>query len=71
MSTNNLKKAGWNSGCISSTDHKPGGNFGLPPQSVRTPGALFVRSDQKLNGFLELETAIRQQSRQSCVLRLR
>jgi len=35
----NLSKAGWSCGCISSTDHND--NFGLWPQSVRTRDALL------------------------------
>ena len=36
----NLRNAGWNCGCISSTDQR-GDNFGLWPQSVRTLDALL------------------------------
>jgi hypothetical protein len=36
----NLSKAGWNCGCISSTDQRAD-NFGLLPQSVKTPDVLL------------------------------
>ena len=54
-----LSKAGWNCGCISSTDHE-GRQFWIFAAERNDAGRFIVRSDQKLNGFLELETAIRQ-----------
>jgi hypothetical protein len=36
----NLSKAGWNCGCISSTDQRAD-NFRLLPQSVKTPDVLL------------------------------
>ena len=65
----NLRNAGWNCGSMTTTDRK-GRSILVVAAEREDAGRFIVCSDQKLNGFLELETAIRQQSRQSCVLRL-
>jgi hypothetical protein len=53
----NLSKAGWNCGCISSTDHE-GRQFWVAAH--RGDGRRFVvRADEKLIAFVELEAAIR------------
>jgi hypothetical protein len=53
----NLKKAGWTSGCISSTDHK-GRQFWVVAAERENAGRFIVEADQELPAFLELESAI-------------
>jgi hypothetical protein len=53
----NLKKAGWNCGCISSTDHE-GRQFWVVAAERENGGRFIVRADEKLPAFLELESAI-------------
>ena len=54
----NLSKAGWNCGCISSTDHK-GRQFWVAAAEREDAGRFIVRADEKLTAFMELEAAIR------------
>jgi hypothetical protein len=54
----NLMKAGWNCGCISSTDHE-GRQFWVVAAEREDAGRFIVRVDEKLRGFLEVEAAIR------------
>ena len=54
----NLKKAGWNCGCISSTDNE-GQQFWVAAAEREDAGRFIVRADEKLTAFLELEWAIR------------
>jgi hypothetical protein len=54
----NLSKAGWNCGCISSTDHE-GRQFWVVAAEREDAVRFIVRADEKLTGFLELESAIR------------
>jgi hypothetical protein len=54
----NLSKAGWRCGCISSTDHK-GQQFWVVAAGRQDTGRFIVRADEKLTGFIELEAAIR------------
>ena len=53
----NLRNAGWNCGCISSTDHK-GRQFWLVAAEHEDAGGFIVHADQELPAFLELESAI-------------
>jgi hypothetical protein len=53
----NLSKAGWNCGCISSTDHK-GQQFWVVAAERDGAGRFTVRADEKLTASLELERAI-------------
>ena len=55
----NLQKAGWNCGCISSTDHDRR-QFWVVAAERSGAGRFIVRSDEVLTAFLELESAIRQ-----------
>jgi hypothetical protein len=52
----NLKKAGWRCGCISSTDDK-GRQFWVVAAEREDGGRFIVRADEKLTAFLELEIA--------------
>jgi len=54
----NLGKAGWNCGCISSTDQK-GRQFWVAAAGRSDAGRFIVRADEKLAAFLELGSAIR------------
>ena len=54
-----LQKAGWNCGCISSTDHE-GRQFWVVAADREDGGRFIVRADEKLMAFLELESAINQ-----------
>jgi len=54
----NLSKAGWNCGCISSTDHD-GRQFWVAAAEREDAGRFIVRADEKLTAFVELESAIR------------
>jgi hypothetical protein len=53
----NLRKAGWNCGCISSTDHE-GRQFWVMAAERSDAGRFIVHTDQELPAFLELESAI-------------
>lgn len=53
----NLRKAGWNCGCISSTDHE-GRQFWVIAAERSDAGRFIVHTDQELPAFLELESAI-------------
>jgi len=54
----NLKKAGWTSGAISSTDRN-GRQFWVVATQGEDAGRFIVRADEKLRTFLELEAATR------------
>jgi hypothetical protein len=54
---NNLSKAGWNCGCISSADQK-GRQFWVAAAEREDAGRFIVRADEKLTAFLELERAV-------------
>jgi hypothetical protein len=54
----NLKQAGWNCGCISSTDDE-GRQFWVVAAEREGVGRFIVRADKKLTAFVELEAAIR------------
>jgi hypothetical protein len=54
----NLRKAGWNCGCISSTNHD-GRQFWVAAAERDDAGRFIVQADEKLTAFLELEAAIR------------
>jgi hypothetical protein len=58
--TDNLKKAGWRCGCISSTDHE-GRDFCVVVAERSDAGRLIVHSDKMLTAFLELHAAIHRQ----------
>jgi len=53
----NLSKAGWSWGCISSTDHE-GWQFWVVAAEREDAGRFIVRADEKLTALLELESAI-------------
>jgi hypothetical protein len=55
----NLQKAGWSCGCISSTDHK-GQQFWAVAAERRDAGCFIVRADHDLAAFVELESVIRE-----------
>jgi hypothetical protein len=54
----NLNKAAWDCGCISSTDHQ-GRQFWVAAAEPDGTGRFIVRVDENLTAFLELESAIR------------
>jgi hypothetical protein len=54
----NLSKAGWNCGCISSTDQE-GRQFWIVAAERKDAGRFIIRADDKLSAFLEVESAIR------------
>jgi len=54
----NLSKAGWNCGCISSTDHADR-QFGVAAAEREDAGRFIVHADEKLTAFLELESAVK------------
>src|SRR5215510_1173477 len=54
----NLSKAGWSLGCISSTDHE-GRQFWVAAAERENAGRFIVRADEKLTAFVELESATR------------
>jgi hypothetical protein len=56
----NLKKAGWRCGCISSTDHK-GRQFWVVAAEREHAGRFIVRADHRCTAYLELRAAIRRQ----------
>jgi len=53
-----LHKAGWNCGCISSTDQE-GRQFWVAAAEREDSGRFIVHAEEKLTAFLELEAAIR------------
>jgi hypothetical protein len=53
----NLKKAGWKCGCISSTDHE-GRQFWVVAAEHEDAGRFIVHADEMLIAFLELQAAI-------------
>ena len=53
----NLKKAGWNCGCISSADHE-GRQFWVVAAEREKSGRFIVRADEKLTAFVELERQV-------------
>ena len=53
----NLRKAGWSCGCISSTDRN-GRQFWVVAAEREGTGRFIVHADEKLTAFLELEAAI-------------
>src|SRR5262249_5407417 len=58
----NLSKAGWHCGCISSTDHE-GRQFWVVAAEREDAGRFIVRADEKLSAFVELPSAIRSEIR--------
>ena len=56
----NLSKAGWSWGGISSMDHE-GRQFWVAAAECENAGRFVVRADEKLTAFLELEAAIHRQ----------
>jgi hypothetical protein len=56
----NLTKAGWKCGCISSTDHK-GRQFWVVAAEREDAGRFIVQADEMRTAFLELQTAIHRQ----------
>jgi hypothetical protein len=53
----NLRKAGWRCGCISSTDHDGRQFWVVAAESEGMPGRFIVRADEKLTAFLELQAS--------------
>jgi hypothetical protein len=53
----NLKKAGWNCGCISSTDLE-GRQFWVAAAAREDAGRFIVHADEMLIAYLELQAAI-------------
>jgi hypothetical protein len=54
----NLSKADWNCGCISSTDYH-GRQFWVAAAEREDAGCFIVRAVERLTAFVELESAIR------------
>jgi hypothetical protein len=54
----NLQKAGWRCGCISSTDHKRR-QFWVVAAERKDAGRFIVHADDIPTAFLELQAAIR------------
>jgi hypothetical protein len=54
----NLHKAGWSCGWVSSTDHE-GRQFWVVAAERENAGCFIVCADEKLTAFLEMESAIR------------
>jgi hypothetical protein len=54
---NNLSKAGWSSGCISSTDRE-GRQFSVVAAERKDAGLFIVHADKMRTAFLELQAAI-------------
>jgi hypothetical protein len=54
----NLSKARWRCGCISSTDQE-GRQFWVVAAEREDARRFIVRADEKLTAFVELESAIR------------
>jgi hypothetical protein len=57
----NLSKAGWSWGCVSAIDSE-GRTIWIVDAHRDNGKRLVVRADEKLNAFLKLESAIRQDS---------
>jgi hypothetical protein len=55
--TDNLKKAGWDCGCVSSTDHE-GRQFWVAAAEREDAGRSIVHADEMLIAYLELQAAI-------------
>ena len=53
----NLQKAGWNCGSISSTDHR-GRQFWIVAAEREDAGRFIVHADEMLTAFMELQAAI-------------
>ena len=53
-----LSKAGWNCGCISSTDHEVR-QFWVVATQREDAGRFIVKAHERLMGLLKLEAAIR------------
>jgi hypothetical protein len=56
----NLQNAGWNCGCISSTDHE-GRQFWVVAAERSDAGRFIVQSDEMLTAFFEIHAAIHRQ----------
>jgi hypothetical protein len=54
---NNLNKAGWTVGCISSTRHD-GRQFWVVAAERKDAGRFIVHADDKHSAFVELERAV-------------
>jgi hypothetical protein len=52
--SDNLSNAGWNCGCISSTDHK-GRQFWVVAAQREDAGRFIVRANEKLTAFWSLK----------------
>ena len=57
----NLRKDGWNCGCISSTNCD-GRQFWVVAAERSDVGRFIVQSDEKLSAFIELELVTREAS---------
>jgi hypothetical protein len=55
----NISKAGWRCGCISSTDHE-GRQFCVAAAEREDAGRFIVRADEMLSAFIELEVVTRE-----------
>ena len=53
----NLNKAGWNCGCISSAERN-GRQFWIAAAERKDSGRFIVRADEKLSAFVELERQV-------------
>jgi hypothetical protein len=58
----NLRNAGWNCGSMTTTDRK-GRSILVGAAEREDAGRFIVEADQELPAFLELESAIRDESR--------
>jgi hypothetical protein len=56
----NLRKAGWNCGCVSSTDQE-GRQFWVAAAEREDAGRFIVHADEMITAFLELQAAIHRQ----------
>ncbi len=57
----NLRKAGWNCSCISSTDREDR-QFWIVAAEREGDGRFIVRADEKLTAFVELERVMRRRN---------
>ena len=57
----NLHKAGWSCGWVSSTDHE-GRQFWVVAAERENAGPFIVCADEKLSAFIELELVTREAS---------
>ena len=57
----NIRKDGWNCGCISSTNCD-GRQFWVVAAERSDAGRFIVQSDEKLSAFIELELVTREAS---------